>query len=71
MELIKYKGFRVPTRTRRASCSRTRRFADACAVPVRDEEAGDVPKAFDVIPKSPSGELLRRVPVQREREAGR
>jgi acyl-coenzyme A synthetase/AMP-(fatty) acid ligase len=46
-------------------------IADACAVPVRDEEAGVVPKAFDVIPKSPSGELLRRVPVQRERETRR
>jgi acyl-CoA synthetase (AMP-forming)/AMP-acid ligase II len=40
-------------------------------VPVRDEEAGDVPMAFDVIPKSPSGELLQRVLVEREREATR
>jgi acyl-CoA synthetase (AMP-forming)/AMP-acid ligase II len=46
-------------------------IADACAVPVRDEEAGVVPKAFDVIPKSPSGELLRRVLVERRREATR
>jgi acyl-coenzyme A synthetase/AMP-(fatty) acid ligase len=73
--------------------------ADVAVIPVADEEAGEVPKAFvvlkaeataeqimafvaervapykklraleitDAIPKSPSGKILRRVLVERER----
>ncbi|MDP9257663.1 MAG: AMP-binding protein [Actinomycetota bacterium] len=104
-ELIKYKGYQVPPAQLEGILLTHPQIADACVVPVRDEEAGEVPKAFvvpregqaldplevmafvagrvaphmrvraceliDVIPKSPSGKLLRRVLVEREREAGR
>jgi acyl-CoA synthetase (AMP-forming)/AMP-acid ligase II len=104
-ELIKYKGYQVPPAQLESILLTHPQIADACVVPVRDEEAGEVPKAFvvpregqaldpldvmafvagrvaphmqvraceliDVIPKSPSGKLLRRVLVEREREARR
>ncbi|HET6172686.1 MAG TPA: AMP-binding protein [Gaiellales bacterium] len=104
-ELIKYKGYQVPPAQLEGILLTHPQIADACVVPVRDEEAGEVPKAFvvpkegqapdpgeimtfvagrvaphmqvraceliDVIPKSPSGKLLRRVLVEREREAQR
>jgi acyl-CoA synthetase (AMP-forming)/AMP-acid ligase II len=104
-ELIKYKGYQVPPAQLEGILLTHPQIADACVVPVRDEEAGEVPKAFvvpregsaldpqevmafvaervaphmqvraceliDAIPKSPSGKLLRRVLVEREREAGR
>jgi acyl-CoA synthetase (AMP-forming)/AMP-acid ligase II len=102
-ELIKYKGYQVPPAELEGILLTHPQVADACVVPVRDEEAGEVPKAFvvarageapdlievmayvaarvaphmqvraceliDAIPKSPSGKLLRRVLVEREREA--
>jgi 4-coumarate--CoA ligase len=102
-ELIKYKGYQVPPAELEGILRTHPQIADACVVPVRDEEAGEVPKAFivartgeapdpaeviayvatrvaphmqlraceliDAIPKSPSGKLLRRVLVEREREA--
>jgi acyl-CoA synthetase (AMP-forming)/AMP-acid ligase II len=102
-ELIKYKGYQVPPAELEGILLTHPQIADACVVPVRDEEAGEVPKAFvvaregehvdprdvmayvaervaphmqvraceliDAIPKSPSGKLLRRVLVEREREA--
>jgi acyl-CoA synthetase (AMP-forming)/AMP-acid ligase II len=102
-ELIKYKGYQVPPAQLEGILLMHPQIADACVVPVRDEEAGEVPKAFvvpregqaldprevmafvagrvaphmqvraceliDAIPKSPSGKLLRRVLVEREREA--
>jgi acyl-CoA synthetase (AMP-forming)/AMP-acid ligase II len=101
-ELIKYKGYQVPPAELEGILLTHPQVADACVVPVRDEEAGEVPKAFvvarageqldpaevmayvaarvaphmqvraceciDAIPKSPSGKLLRRVLVERERE---
>jgi acyl-CoA synthetase (AMP-forming)/AMP-acid ligase II len=104
-ELIKYKGYQVPPAQLEGILLTHPQIADACVVPVRDEEAGEVPKAFvvpregqlvdplevmafvagrvaphmqvraceliDSIPKSPSGKLLRRVLVEREREARR
>ena len=104
-ELIKYKGYQVPPAQLEGILLTHPQIADACVVPVRDEEAGEVPKAFvvpregqlldphevmafvagrvaphmqlraceliDLIPKSPSGKLLRRVLVEREREARR
>jgi acyl-CoA synthetase (AMP-forming)/AMP-acid ligase II len=104
-ELIKYKGYQVPPAQLEGILLTHPQIADACVVPVRDEEAGEVPKAFvvpregqapdphevmafvasrvaphmqiracelvDVIPKSPSGKLLRRVLVERERESRR
>jgi acyl-CoA synthetase (AMP-forming)/AMP-acid ligase II len=103
-ELIKYKGYQVPPAELEGILLTHPQVADACVVPVRDEEAGEVPKAFivphagrepdpgevmayvaarvaphmrvraceliDAIPKSPSGKLLRRVLVERERGAG-
>jgi acyl-CoA synthetase (AMP-forming)/AMP-acid ligase II len=102
-ELIKYKGYQVPPAELEGILLTHPQIADACVVPVRDEEAGEVPKAFvvphagqeldtgevmayvaarvaphmqvraceliDAIPKSPSGKLLRRVLVERERQA--
>jgi acyl-CoA synthetase (AMP-forming)/AMP-acid ligase II len=102
-ELIKYKGYQVPPAELEGILLTHPQVADACVVPVRDEEAGEVPKAFvvaragetpdpaevmayvaarvaphmqvraceliDAIPKSPSGKLLRRVLVERERKA--
>ena len=101
-ELIKYKGYQVPPAELEGILLTHPQLIDACVVPVRDEEAGEVPKAFvvsrpgeavdtdevmayvaarvaphmqvraceliDAIPKSPSGKLLRRVLVERERE---
>jgi acyl-coenzyme A synthetase/AMP-(fatty) acid ligase len=75
-------------------------IADAAVIPLPDEEAGEIPKAFvvkrgevteeeikafvasrmapykkiriiemvDQIPKSPSGKILRRILVERERQ---
>jgi acyl-coenzyme A synthetase/AMP-(fatty) acid ligase len=77
--------------------------ADAAVIPVPDEDAGEIPKAFvvkrgetdadqimawvaervspykkvrqvefvEAIPKSPSGKILRRVLVERERDRAR
>jgi acyl-CoA synthetase (AMP-forming)/AMP-acid ligase II len=104
-ELIKYKGYQVPPAQLEGILLTHPQIADACVVPVRDEEAGEVPKAFvvpregqsldacevmafvagrvaphmqvraceliDAVPRSPSGKLLRRVLVEREREATR
>ena len=105
-ELIKYKGFQVAPAELEALLLTHPAIADAAVVPVEDEEAGEIPKAFvvlkpgstlstddapgelmsfvaarvaphkkirrveliDQIPKSPSGKILRRVLVQRERE---
>ncbi len=99
-ELIKFKGYQVPPAMLEAVLLTHPAVAEACVVPVADEEAGEIPKAFVVarspvdadelmafvaervaphervrrlefieeVPKSPSGKLLRRVLVQRERE---
>ncbi|MDP9068218.1 MAG: 4-coumarate--CoA ligase family protein [Actinomycetota bacterium] len=98
-ELIKYKGFQVPPAELEALLLGHEAVADAAVIPVPDEEAGEIPKAFVVasgdidpdalmawvaervaahkkirqvevveeIPKSPSGKILRRVLVERER----
>jgi acyl-CoA synthetase (AMP-forming)/AMP-acid ligase II len=99
-ELIKYKGFQVAPAELEAVLLSHPLIADAAVIPLPDEEAGEVPKAYVVlkgeaeaeelkefvaqrvapykkireiefieqIPKSPSGKILRRVLVQRERE---
>jgi len=99
-ELIKFKGYQVPPAMLEAVLLTHPAVGEACVVPVADEEAGEIPKAFvvakrpvgadelmayvaervaphervrqlefiDEVPKSPSGKLLRRVLVQRERE---
>lgn len=92
-ELIKYKGLQVAPAELEALLLTHPCIADAAVIPIADEEAGQVPKAFvvlrtettpeeiyayvaarvapykklrfveitDVIPKSPSGKILRRV----------
>lgn len=98
-ELIKYKGFQIAPAELEAILLTHPAVADAAVIPARDDEAGEVPKAFvvsrseisatavmefvagrvaphkkiravefvDQIPKSPSGKILRRVLVEKER----
>lgn len=100
-ELIKYKGYQVAPAELEGTLLTHPAVADAAVIPSRDEEAGEVPKAFvalkpgatadadelmayvaervapykrirrleflDQVPKSPSGKILRRVLVERER----
>ena len=99
-ELIKYKGYQIAPAELEALLLTHPAITDAAVIPLRDEEAGEIPKAFvvagdqitadevigfvaervalykkvrvvelvDEIPKSPSGKILRRVLVERERE---
>ena len=103
-ELIKVKGYQVAPAELEALLLTHPAVADACVVPVKDEEAGERPKALVVlrdgvagegvleeilawaatrlashkrmvaieaiasVPKSPSGKILRRLLVARERE---
>jgi acyl-CoA synthetase (AMP-forming)/AMP-acid ligase II len=101
-ELIKYKGLQVPPAELEAVLLSHPAVADAAVVPLPDEEAGQVPKAFvvlkgqassdeimafvaervapykklraleviETIPKSPSGKILRRVLVERDKARG-
>jgi acyl-CoA synthetase (AMP-forming)/AMP-acid ligase II len=100
-ELIKYKGYQIAPAELEALLLTHSAITDAAVIPVPDEEAGEVPKAFvvttgsitpeevsrfvadrvapykklraveviDEIPKAPSGKILRRVLVERERTA--
>ena len=100
-EMIKYKGYQIAPAELEALLLTHPAIADAAVIPVPDEEAGEVPKAFVVasgpitgeevarfvagrvapckelraveiieeIPKSPSGKILRRVLIERERTA--
>jgi acyl-CoA synthetase (AMP-forming)/AMP-acid ligase II len=99
-ELIKYKGYQIAPAELEALLLTHPAITDAAVIPVRDEETGEIPKAFVVagdaitadevirfvaqrvapykkvravemveeIPKSPSGKILRRVLIERERE---
>ena len=98
-ELIKYKGLQIAPAELEAVLLAHPAISDAAVIPIPNEEAGEVPKAFvvlkspvsgeeilgfvaervapykkirclevmDQIPKSPSGKILRRVLVERER----
>ena len=98
-ELIKYKGMQVAPAELEAHLLAHPAIADAAVIPIPDEEAGEIPKAYvvirspitgdeimawiaervspykkirqveitDAIPKSPSGKILRRFLVDRER----
>jgi acyl-CoA synthetase (AMP-forming)/AMP-acid ligase II len=98
-ELIKYKGLQIAPAELEAVLLAHPAVSDAAVIPVPNEEAGEVPKAFvvlkgeatpdeimgflaervapykkvrnlevmDQIPKSPSGKILRRVLIERER----
>jgi acyl-CoA synthetase (AMP-forming)/AMP-acid ligase II len=100
-ELIKYKGYQIAPAELEALLLTHPAITDAAVIPVPDEEAGEVPKAFvvtdgsirpeqvsqfvadhvapykkvraveivDEIPKAPSGKILRRVLIERERTA--
>jgi acyl-CoA synthetase (AMP-forming)/AMP-acid ligase II len=100
-ELIKYKGYQIAPAELEALLLTHPEIADAAVIPVPDEDAGEVPKAFvvttgsitsdevtrfvaehvapykkvravefiDEIPKTPSGKVLRRVLIERERTA--
>jgi acyl-CoA synthetase (AMP-forming)/AMP-acid ligase II len=100
-ELIKYKGYQVAPAELEALLLTHPQIVDAAVIPLPDEEAGEIPKAFvvagapitadevsrfvaervapykkvraveiiDEIPKAPSGKILRRVLVERERTA--
>jgi acyl-CoA synthetase (AMP-forming)/AMP-acid ligase II len=48
-ELIKYKGFQVPPAELEAVLLTHPAVADAAVIPVPDEEAGEIPKAFVVL----------------------
>jgi acyl-CoA synthetase (AMP-forming)/AMP-acid ligase II len=104
-ELIKYKGFQVPPAELEALIASMPEVKDVIVIPVPDEEAGEVPRAYvvkqdhcpkdfsvedviefvfenvaphkrlrggvfftDMIPKSPSGKLLRRVQIDIDRQ---
>ena len=98
-ELIKYKGMQIAPAELEAILLEHPSIADAAVIPLDDEDAGQVPKAFvvlkndvspsqileyvaarvapykklralevtDQIPKSPSGKILRRILVERQR----
>jgi acyl-CoA synthetase (AMP-forming)/AMP-acid ligase II len=98
-ELIKYKGLQVAPAELEAVLLSNPAIADAAVIPVPDDDAGEIPKAYvvtrapidaeavmtfvaervspykkvrqvefvDAIPKSPSGKILRRLLVDRER----
>lgn len=98
-ELIKYKGMQVAPAELEALLLAHPAVADAAVIPIPDDEAGEIPKAYvvtraslaaeelmawvaervspykkiraveftDAIPKSPSGKILRRFLVDRER----
>ncbi len=100
-ELIKYKGYQIAPAELEALLLTHPAITDAAVIPVPDEEAGEIPKAFvvtsgsitprevsrfvadhvapykkvrrveiiDEIPKAPSGKILRRVLIERERTA--
>jgi acyl-CoA synthetase (AMP-forming)/AMP-acid ligase II len=100
-ELIKYKGYQIAPAELEALLLTHPAITDAAVIPLPDEEAGQVPKAFvvtngsvtpeqvsqfvadhvapykkvraveivDEIPKAPSGKILRRVLIARERTA--
>jgi acyl-CoA synthetase (AMP-forming)/AMP-acid ligase II len=102
-ELIKFKGLQIAPAELEAVLLEHPDLADAAVIPIPDEEAGEVPKAFvvlkkgrelsaesiiefaaervapykrirqlefvDQLPKVPSGKILRRELVERERNA--
>jgi acyl-CoA synthetase (AMP-forming)/AMP-acid ligase II len=102
-ELIKYKGLQIAPAELEGLLIEHEAIADAAVIPVPNEEAGEIPKAFvvlkpnqtltaeevmahvavhvapykkirlvefvDAIPKSASGKILRRLLVDKERQA--
>ena len=73
-ELIKYKGFQVAPAELEAVLLTHPAVADAAVIPARDDEAGEVPKAFVVKKQETSGDeimqyvALRVAPYKRIRD---
>jgi acyl-CoA synthetase (AMP-forming)/AMP-acid ligase II len=57
-ELIKYKGFQVPPAQLEALLLTHEDVADAAVIPIPDEEAGEVPKAYIVLKGEATAEEL-------------
>ena len=57
-ELIKYKGYQVAPAELEAVLLTHPAIADAAVIPARDDEAGEVPKAFVVTKQTTSGEEI-------------
>jgi acyl-CoA synthetase (AMP-forming)/AMP-acid ligase II len=57
-ELIKYKGFQVAPAELEAVLLTHPAIADAAVIPARDDEAGEIPKAFVVTRQHTSGEEI-------------
>jgi acyl-CoA synthetase (AMP-forming)/AMP-acid ligase II len=57
-ELIKYKGFQVPPAELEALLLTHEDVADAAVIPVPDDEAGEVPKAYVVLKGAATPEEL-------------
>ena len=57
-ELIKFKGYQVPPAMLEAVLLTHPAVVDACVIPVADEEAGEIPKAFVVVRHAVDGDEL-------------
>jgi acyl-CoA synthetase (AMP-forming)/AMP-acid ligase II len=64
-ELIKYKGFQVPPAELEAVLLTHPHVSDAAVIPCRDEEAGEVPKAFVVIKGEATADQIMDYVAQR------
>jgi acyl-CoA synthetase (AMP-forming)/AMP-acid ligase II len=64
-ELIKYKGFQVPPAELEAVLLSHPSISDAAVIPVPDEEAGEIPKAFVVLKDETSGEEIMEYVAER------
>jgi acyl-CoA synthetase (AMP-forming)/AMP-acid ligase II len=64
-ELIKYKGMQVPPAELEAVLLSHPAVADAAVVPLRDEEAGEIPRAFVVLKTPTSAEELMSYVAER------
>ncbi|MQA98811.1 MAG: AMP-binding protein [Actinobacteria bacterium] len=60
-ELIKYKGYQVPPAELEAVLLSHPKIADAAVIPVADEEAGEIPKAYVVAQGVDGGEIMNYV----------
>jgi len=64
-ELIKYKGFQVAPAELEAILLNHPAVADAAVIPCRDDEAGEVPKAFVVLKGEASAEAIMEFVAER------
>jgi acyl-CoA synthetase (AMP-forming)/AMP-acid ligase II len=64
-ELIKYKGMQVPPAELEAVLLSHPAVADAAVVPLKDEEAGEIPRAFVVLKAPASAEELMSYVAER------